>query len=187
MNAGLAVSAPVLEQLDQFAARRLTADIRNALAVADDLLARAYTGRVWLALGHKDWRTYCAAELPELRTLKMRAEPRLARVALLVAAGASVSDVQAATGASRGQAHADIKTLTAVEPAAPVAVVPLTDRIVELLAKHPGGLSVFDIAKRLKVRQAQVSPALTRMNGRRITYLAPARRGMTGLYTIEGV
>lgn len=182
------MTAPVLEQLDTAAARRLVSEARNALALADDLLARLYAGRAWIALGHADWPALCAAELPELRHLKLRAAAREARAAALLAAAPelSVRDLVAATGASVGTAHATLTKLRAVEPAAPAAVVPLTDRIVQLLAAHPGGLDVFTVAKRLKVRQAQVSPALHRLAvSGRIAYIRPVTRGRTGTYAVR--
>jgi predicted transcriptional regulator len=60
-------------------------------------------------------------------------------------------------------------------------------RIVELLAENPAGLDVLTVAKRLRVRQAQVSPALCRLDAAgRITYVRPARRGLMGVYVLEG-
>lgn len=97
--------------LDQLTARRLVSEARNALALADDVLARLYAGRAWEALGHRDWSALCAAELPELRHLKLRKAPRLERVRLLIAAGATERDVAAATGSSVGQAHNDVREL----------------------------------------------------------------------------
>jgi hypothetical protein len=74
-------------------ARRRVAAIRDALAVADDLLAAAFAARDWEALGHADWLAYCAAELPELRHMKMRAPPRRQRGRALLAAGASMREM----------------------------------------------------------------------------------------------
>jgi hypothetical protein len=96
-------------------ARRRVGAIRDALAVADDLLAAAYAARDWEALGHASWAAYCAAELPELRHLKLRADVRRARVAALLAAGASRRDIAAGTGASLGQVQKDVAALTAVK------------------------------------------------------------------------
>jgi transposase len=110
------VSTATVELLDIDTARRLTAQARDALAIADDVLARLYAGRVWLAYGHAGWAEYCAAELPELRHLKMRTGPRRERVAALHAQGASVRDIAAATGASVGSVHGDIATLTRAAP-----------------------------------------------------------------------
>jgi len=184
--------------LDTRAARRLTSEIRNALAVADDLLAQAYAGRAWEALGHADWSTYCAAELPELRHVKLRAPERRARVAKLAELGASVREIAAATGASVGTVHGDLAGSGAAgagiggpgcAPAVGSRTAPadLTGRIVQLLAAHPGGLDVFAIARRLKVRQAQAAPALSRLaRSGRIGYAAPARRGLTGTYLVQG-
>jgi hypothetical protein len=176
------VGASVL--LSAAEARRLTGQIRDALAVADDLLARAYAGRAWEVLGHRSWAAYCAAELPELRHLRMRADARLARTAALVALGASTSEVQAATGASRGQAHADMKRLTEPAPPAPAGPVCKTTRTLELLAAAgDAGLTVHALEKRTGWHHGQASAALTRLAATgRIGYRAPARRGLTGVY-----
>jgi hypothetical protein len=109
------VTAPVLADalLDARTARRLVGEARNALALADDLLARLYAGRAWEVLGHKDWPALCAAELPELRHLKMRTPARRERVAALLEHGATIRDIAAATGASVGTAHGDVATITA--------------------------------------------------------------------------
>lgn len=179
------MTAPAVLELAQARARRRVGQIRDALAVADDLLAQAFTERDWEALGHADWAAYCAAELPELRHLKLRADARRARVAALVAAGApSVRDLAAATGASVGTIHGDLVQLRPAAAAAPRR--DLTARIVDLLAEA-GPLDVLAVAKRLKVRQAQASPALCRLAAAgRIVYTAPARRGLVGVYAVEG-
>jgi hypothetical protein len=185
-----AVNVAAAGRLDVFEARRLTSEIRNALAVADDLLARAFAGRAWEALGHASWEAYCAAELPELRHLKMRAPARRARAAVLAGLGASVREVAAGTGASVGTAHADLATLTdtavarvGAATAAPVSRPDLTARIVTLLAANPAGLDVFTVARRLRVRQAQASPALSRLAAAgRVEYRPGPRRGLAGRY-----
>jgi hypothetical protein len=89
-----------VEVLDQLTARRLVSEARNALALSDDLLARLYAGRAWEALGHADWPALCAAELPELRHLKLRAGPRRDQVGAMADARRTVRDVAAAFGTS---------------------------------------------------------------------------------------
>lgn len=93
-------------------ARRLTARIRDALSLADDLLAQALAGQAWSALGHDSFEAYCAAELPELRHIKLRAESRRARAKALLDVGATEREIAAATGASTGTAHNDVLALT---------------------------------------------------------------------------
>jgi hypothetical protein len=168
-------------------ARRLTGQIRDALAVADDLLARAYAGRAWEVLGHKSWEAYCASELPELRHLKMRADVRRARVAVLDGLGASTREIAAATGSSVGQAHNDRKALTAPAPgdisSGPNGAVSKTDRLMALLAAHPGGLTARQVEARTGWHHGSASAALTRLHqAGRIGYRAPAKRGQTGVY-----
>lgn len=51
-------------------ARQLTSEIRNALAVADDKLVKAWEARAWAALDYGSWGEYVEKELPHLRLLK---------------------------------------------------------------------------------------------------------------------
>jgi hypothetical protein len=97
--------------LTEIGARRLISQARNALVLADDVLARLYQGRAWEVTGHADFVAMCAAELPELRHLKMRAQPRRERVKALRAEGATIPEIAAATGASVGSIHGDLKAL----------------------------------------------------------------------------
>jgi hypothetical protein len=117
----------------------------------------------------------------------MRADARLARTATLVALGASTSEVQAATGASRGQAHADMKRLAEpapAAPAAPAAPVCKTTRTLELLAAAgDAGLTVHALERRTGWHHGQASAVLHRLAAAgRIGYRKPARRGLTGTY-----
>jgi hypothetical protein len=182
------VTAPVRAEalLSAGEARRLTGQIRDALAVADDLLARAYAGRAWEPLGHRSWEAYCAAELPELRHLKLRAPAREARAAVLLARGASVRDVAAATGASVGSAHATVRKLTEPAPAPVPRAAPVckTTRTLELLAAAgEAGLTVHQLERRTGWHHGQASAVLARLAAAgRIGYRRPARRGLTGTY-----
>lgn len=177
------VRADVL--LDAREARRLTGQIRDALAVADDLLARAYAGRAWEVLGHKSWEAYCAAELPELRHIKLRKAERLARAAVLYGLGASVREAAAATGSSVGQAHNDRKAITAPPPA-PAGPVCKTARVLDLLAAAGDkGLTARQVEARTGWHHGSASAALTRLHqAGRIAYRAPAKRGQTGVYAV---
>ena len=166
----------------QTARQRLTA-IRNALALADDLLATAYAERDWSALGHASWEAYCAAELPELRMVKLRKPERQARVAALSGAGASVREIAAATGASVGTVHNDLDPQCHHRRSAQPAAAPVsnTARVLAALDTRPG--TVFDLMRRTRLRQAQLSPLLSRLTAAgRIVYTPPARRGGTGTY-----
>jgi hypothetical protein len=115
-------------------ARRLTARIRDALALADDLLAQAYQGRAWEALGYVDWSAYCEGELPELRHIKLRAAARQARTKALHDEGATEREIAAATGASPATAHRDVLVVTgrsASNEAADEAPLVLTADVIE--------------------------------------------------------
>jgi hypothetical protein len=164
------VTAPALAAapaLDQLEARRLIGAARNALALADDLLARLYAGRAWEALGHADWPALCAAELPELRHLKMRTAPRRERVAALHALGASVREIAAATGASVGSTHNDVQAITAAAPAPVVDDRPAHVRVAELVAAAgAAGLTIPQAQRRLGWTYGATSGALSRAERR---------------------
>lgn len=150
--------------LDAGEARRLVSAARNALALADDLLARLYAGRAWEALGHADWSALCAAELPELRHLKMRAPARRERAAALHALGASVRDIVAATGAAVGTIHGDLATRTAAPAPAPVSA---HVRVAQLVAAAgAAGLTIPQVQRRLGWTYGAASGALSRAERR---------------------
>jgi hypothetical protein len=115
-------------------ARRLTARIRDALALSDDLLAQAYQGQAWAALGYRDFPAYCDGELPELRHIKLRAPARQARTKALHEQGATEREIAAATGASPATAHRDVLVVTgrsASNEAASVEPLELTREVIE--------------------------------------------------------
>jgi len=161
-------TAPVLTETD---ARRLTTRIRDALALADDLLARAYAGRAWKALGHADFAAYCAAELPELRHLKLRKPERQARAVKLLQQGATERDIAAATGSSTGTAHNDVAALTRPvlkneqAPEATAGGRTRADQVVELVgARGTAGMTVRELCRALKAHHGIASGALSRLH-----------------------
>lgn len=149
-------------------ARRLTARIRDALAVADDLLARAYEGRVWEALGHESWAVWCAAELPELSHVKLRAPQRRERVAKLRHEGATIPDIVAATGSSLGTIHRDLQALEGghTRPATSAPVVESrADQVVRLVAESGAqGMTVRELCARARIHHGAASGALSRVH-----------------------
>jgi hypothetical protein len=162
------MSATVVEaSLDQRTARRLLSEARNALALADDLLARLYAGRAWQVLGHADWPTLCAAELPELRHLKMRTAPRRERVAALLEHGATVRDIAAATGSSVGTAHNDVQAFADVAAPMPADLRPAHVRVAELVAAAgTAGLTIPQAQRRTGWTYGATSGALSRAERR---------------------
>jgi predicted Rossmann fold nucleotide-binding protein DprA/Smf involved in DNA uptake len=172
----------VTAALQQTTARQRLTAIRNALALADDLLAQAYAAKDWAALGHASWEAYCAAEIPELRHLKLRAPERRARIQTLrnAAPGISVRELAAATGASVGTVHGD---LAAPRPAEPAAGAPGSKVARTLALLEAGPLTVHQLVRKTKWHHGQASAVLSRLAAAgRITYTPPARRGGTGVY-----
>lgn len=201
-----ATAAPT--QLSADAARRLTAQIRNALALADELLAQVWAGRGWAALGYSSFVDYCAGELPELRTISLRAPERRERIGPLVAAGASIGDLAAATGAGRATLHADLQRpeLAALRPdvvisadgrrrqahtpAAPAPAAPALPFVAQLLALlgERGPLTALQVEQLTGRRSSSVAPALHRLTAAgRATYTPGPRRGAPGLYAAAEV
>lgn len=83
-------------------ARRLTARIRDALVLADDLLVQAWEGRAWEALDYESWAAYCEAELPQLRTIKaLPPDERANTWADMVRAGLSMGAVAEGSGVGK--------------------------------------------------------------------------------------
>ena len=148
-------------------ARRLTARIRDALSLADDLLAQAFAGEAWAALGYQDWAAYCEAELPELRHIKLRKPERQARVRLLHEQGASRREIAAATGADVATIQRDVVTLEgrgAVANATPLRES-RADQIVRLVAAQGDrGLTVQELCARGKLHHGQASGGLSRVH-----------------------
>jgi hypothetical protein len=175
------MTAPTLA-LDVATARAATDRLRLTLTDAHEQLIDLYRMRAHEALGYgprlAGWTAYLAAEFGELLSVVPTAE----QLAAMVDAGLSQREAAAPFRVSVGTVNAALKGRRA--PAAPAARRDLTARIVDLLA-DTGPLDVFAVAKRLKVRQAQVSPALSRLaRARRISYTAPEKRGQTGRYTL---
>ena len=179
------MTAPVLAALDAATARAATDRLRLTLTDAHEQLIDLWRGRAHVALGYgpglSGWTAYLAAEFGALLSVV----PSPDQLVAMVEAGMSQRAAAAPFRVSVGTVNAALQAHRA--PAAPAAAPrpDLTSRIVTLLAAHPGGLDVFAVCKRLKVRQAQASPALSRLAARgRITYRPAVKRGQTGTYTL---
>lgn len=181
-------------------ARRLTAEIRTTAVHLDQLLIRAYEGQAWLAYRHPSFVDYLREEVPELETVKLRAPERREVVRRLGGAGATVTELAAATGAGRATIHrelADVARPTTVvgadgrrrqartpaeDKVAPAPAGPFTGSLVALLAAR-GPLTALEVEQATGRRSATVAPALHRLHAAgRITYTPGTRRGHAGLY-----
>jgi len=187
--------ARVRQQLDQ---------ARQLLAGARELLAELYETRAWVTLGLPDWQTLCARELPELAQLLTLAERQslvveLRRGGLSLRAAAAPAGVSAATAKTwTDNAGVQLATVTSLDgrqrpaTAAPAPgrhrPRPLTDRLVELIGAEPGGLDVREVCRRARIGREQAGPALCRLAAAgRLSYVAPARRGLMGRYVTERI
>jgi hypothetical protein len=188
--------------LDVARARRLTAQLREALTLAVELLEQAYDGQAWRALGYGSWVDYCAAELPQLAQLRIPVEERRSAVAELRGRGWSVRAIAAPLGLSAGTVHSDLKatgttlaTVTSLDgrqrpasagerPAAPrLSNVARAALIVR--EAGPGGITVRALCARTRWHHGQASATLTRLaQSGAITYRRPPKRGQMGVYVI---
>ncbi len=89
-------------------AHAITDAIRNCLIDLHDLLERAYTGRVWVALGYRDWDAYCATEFLGQRKLKLERQERRSCVAFLRKTGLSIRRISSVVGADKNTVQTDL-------------------------------------------------------------------------------
>lgn len=198
MSAARAVVGP----LDAQAARALTLQLRDALTLAVDLITRLIDGRADQALGFASWADYCAAELPELAQLVERStvDERRAVVVALHGRGHSLRGIAGPLGLAPNTVRADLAaagapkraTVTSLDgrqrpaaaaPKPKAKPLPLVVRIVQLVDANPDGVTVHDVASKLRVHHGQASGSLSRLAAAgRLTYARPARRGQTGRY-----
>lgn len=92
-------------------ARELTDRIRQTLTVAHDLIATAYKGRAWVALGYASWDAYCSGEFAEARMVRLDREQRREIVADLRREGMSTPAIGAALGVSDETARRDLMSI----------------------------------------------------------------------------
>lgn len=188
-------------------ARRNLARLRDTLVRADGALVDYWLSDAWRTFGHRTWRAFVEAELPQLRALSFQdAGERDEKLRELVRDhGMSMSAAAEALGVGKATAS---RALAGVELAErskasdgrmmpsrqqPATrrkrkrAVPLTDQVVALL-QDQGPLDVLAITKALRgCDRSMVSPTLTRLReSGRLVHLAPERRGLFGRWTVAG-
>lgn len=183
-------------------ARQRLRAIRDALATADQLLADAYAAEDWRDLGHPSWDAYCAAELPELRMIRLTRPQRREHAAAAAAAGLSAGAFATAYGIAKDTAWRDMRaadTATATvlgtdgrrrsrrgTAPAPAPAVPLVRQLLQLLTDR-GPLTCQQIKTELRIEHQRASAALCRLaKVGRLTYTPGARRGVYGTYSAPG-
>lgn len=187
-------------------ARKLTARIRDALALADDLLVRAYEGRAWEALGHASWPAYCAQELPQLRMLRLSKVAQTEHFTELAKQGLSTHATAAAYGVSQGTVRNRLKGVDLPDtvmsrdgrrrpsraperPTPPVAArVSNVDRAVAEVARSgAAGLTYIELCARLKWRGGQATGALSEAYRRGLVVSSGTFRDGCNAFTIGSV
>jgi hypothetical protein len=190
-------------RLDRARAESLTRELRGALDLAVGLVRELHTFEGWRAMGYDSWPAFCRAELPQLAVIVkgMPRPERDAKLAELRGAGMSLRDVAEVAGVSPNTVKAAARDAGVVlelvksrdgamrpasssTPAPATRRRPITDRLVEVVADAgPGGVTARDVARRSRLREAQVGPALCRLAAAgRLVYLRPAKRGQVGRY-----
>lgn len=97
--------SPVVLGADE--ARRLTDDIKSAVAFAWGLVEKAYFRRAWEPLGYSSWDDYCEHEFGTSH-LRLPREERSEVVGSLRDAGLSMRAIAAGTGLSVGTVHREL-------------------------------------------------------------------------------
>ena len=108
----------VNETLDAEAARDLTDRIRTTLTVAHDLIATAWTGSAWAALGYPTWDAYCGGEFAEARMVRLDREQRREIVAEMRQAGMSSRAIASGLGVDHSTVVRDDRASGADAPVA---------------------------------------------------------------------
>ena len=109
-------------------ARELTDKIRHHFDAAAPLIAQAYQGRIWQALGYNDWHEYLVGEFGG--PLRLGREERKATVLELRQEGLSTPAIGEALGISDETARRDLieATSTNVEVDLPASIIGLDGR-----------------------------------------------------------
>lgn len=111
------MTTPVLvETLTADDARDITEQIKVVIDTGWHLVARAYQGRAWAALGYSSWDDYCTCEFAGAR-LRLPREDRQEVVASLRDSGLSTRAIAAATGQSQMTVVRDLAGETNDSPA----------------------------------------------------------------------
>ena len=129
-----AVAKSANKPLTRSEARELTDCIKGAIAIAWDLIVKAYDERAWTALGYAKWDEYCEAEFGTTR-LRLPREERAEVVASLRESGLSIRAIASATGLSKNTVQSDVSQIGTTAPGGVTESTPgQTDRVAAALA-----------------------------------------------------
>jgi hypothetical protein len=161
--------------------------IRTGLMAVHAELIEAWTAgdheRLGYGAGVTGWAAYCAAEFGQL----LNVLPTDEQLGVMADAGMTQRAIAAPFGVSLGKVNDRLRRRRGLAPAAgatePVAGGCNVARVLAVLAAAPAPLTVFQVMKKARLRQAQVSPLLSRLAAAgRVTYTAPAKRGGIGTW-----
>jgi hypothetical protein len=183
---GEVLSGDLIHELDESEARALTDRIVHSTTLAAQLVAEAWQGRAWKALGYKSWESYADAELPMLGSNSSN------RHVLLVGlrnVGMSTRAISAVTGLGVGTVHRhtsgvpdgtpDRASTTGTDGKQYPSKVRRTKRLsswgmppqFRKMADHPRDLGRRHRGRRTTTRKVSVHPL--RGHPRRMTVTAP--------------
>jgi hypothetical protein len=191
--------------LDLARIRRRIREVRRTLAQARDELVALYDElqptKGWTKLGYASWEDLCAAELPELKQMMTVGEKKALVIELrrdhhwslrAAAAPAGVSPPTAKTWIDDAGIKVDkVRSRDgSMRPASSSVAKPDTPRLTNVArailivrGAEAAGVTVHELAKRLRLNQCAASALLSRLAADgRLVYRRPAKRGQTGTY-----
>lgn len=178
----LTIDAPADTLLTSSSARALTERLRGALVVAHDLLAAAYTGRAWEALGYPSWAAYCQGELVLERSLRLPRDQRRDVVGALADAGMPKRAIAASLGVADQTVRADLGATRSPAPLLEQGV-PKTSQAALLLASAGDvGLTVHELCRRTGWHHGSASRVLHDLHRQHRAVRALLYRGGCGVY-----
>lgn len=149
-----AASDVAVQHMSADAARTLTDKIRQTLQTGHSLIAEAWRGGAWAALGYPTWDAYCAGEFAEARMVRLARDQRQEIVQQMHAEGMSSRAIASGLGVDQKTVVNDVKAKTAgEESSSPAPVKGLDGKTYKpkgsAAAKSPGP------AKKLTPKQAE--------------------------------
>lgn len=197
------VPSPSSEPLSRDDARELTGRIRILLGDALDLIADAWAGRAWEALGHPTWEAYLAAEVPEVKLLGLPVDVRRDAVARWSGRGMSQAAMAKGLNVSAGTINNDVRQVVPAEegavvvsldgrrrpartarpaPPKPQKLTRTDEALALIVAAGAAGLTSTELAKRARWERDLASATLSRLNRRKLVQAVGVFRGGRGAY-----
>lgn len=178
----LAFDAPAPPLLTASSARALTSRLVGALVVTHDLLAAAYTGRAWEALGYPTWAAYCEHELVLERSLRLPRDQRRDVVGALADAGMPKRAIAASLGVADQTVRADLGAVRTPTPQLEQGVPKTSQAALLLAAAGEAGLTVHELCRKTSWHHGSASRVLHDLHRQHRAVRALVYRAGCGVY-----